>query len=181
KLREHQSAVHWALGEQGAMISADALVVGSAERPVGPLSLRVPAGALVLARGPLADRRLVAATLGGRLDPVSGRAQLGGHPLPSEASRVSRLVAMAEVGGFERTDNRVTLGELLAERLRSVVAGSSFNEQSQPQQLPQFERGIALSLVALAERTPVVMLDQIDPFASADDERAFVTAVCALA
>jgi RND superfamily putative drug exporter len=204
KLREHQSAVHWALGEQGAMISADALVVGSAGRPVGPLSLRVPAGALVLARGPLADRRLVAATLGGRLDPVSGRAQLGGHPLPSEASRVSRLVAMAEVGGFERTDNRVTLGELLAERLqltlpwyrswivrrrtlrlierlRSVVAGSSFNEQSQPQQLPQFERGIALSLVALAERTPVVMLDQIDPFASADDERAFVTAVCALA
>jgi RND superfamily putative drug exporter len=111
---------------------------------------------------------------------------------------------MAEVGGFERTDNRVTLGELLAERLqltlpwyrswivrrrtlrlierlRLVVAGSSFNEQSQPQQLPQFERGIALSLVALAERTPVVMLDQIDPFASADDERAFVTAVCALA
>ncbi|WP_349899422.1 MMPL family transporter [Parafrigoribacterium soli] len=203
KLREHQSAVQWALGEHGAMISADELVVGSAEYPLSPLTLNVPAGALVLARGELADRRLVAATLGGRLDPVSGRAQLGGHPLPSEAAQVARLVAMAEVGGFERTDNRVTLGELLSERLQltlpwyrswfvrrrslrlierlRAVVKQSFTEQSQPQQLPQFERAVALSLVALAERTPVVMLDQIDPFASADDEAAFVTAVCALA
>lgn len=202
KLREHRDAVLWADGERGFAISADSLVVGSADHSVGPLSFTVPAGALVLARGGLAERRLLAATLGGRLEPVSGHSQLGGHPLPSESARVARLVAMAEVGGFERTDNRVTLGELLTERLEltqpwyrswlvrrralrlidglTAASGTHFSEHSRPQQLPQFERALALSLVALAERTPVVMLDQIDPFASADDESAFVSAVCAL-
>jgi RND superfamily putative drug exporter len=204
KLREHQDAVNWAGGQHGFAISTDSLVVGGVDRPIGPLSFGVPAGALVIARGELADRRLLAATLGGRLEPVSGYAQLSGHPLPSEASRVARLVAMAEVGGFERTDNRVTLGELLTERLQltqpwyrswfvrrrtlrlldrltTVVGGMTFSEHSQPQQLPQFERALALSLVAIAERTPVVMLDQLDPFGSAADEHAFVSAVCSLA
>lgn len=204
KLREHQDAVHWASGEHDSVISAQSLVIGSVDQPVGPLSFAVPAGALVLVRGALADRRLLAATLGGHLEPVSGYAQLDGHPLPSEATKVARLVATAEVGGFERTDNRVTLGDLLTERLqltqpwyrswfvrRRVLRlidrltkagrGMTFSEHSQPQRLPQFERAVALSVVAIAERTPVVMLDQLDPFASADDERAFITAVCALA
>ena len=203
KLREHQDAVLWTAGQRDSAISADSLVVGSADHPVGPLSFRVPAGALVLARGGLAERRMLAATLGGRLEPVSGYAQLGGHPLPSESASVARLVAMAEVGGFERTDNRVTLGELLAERLEltqpwyrswlvhrrvlklidglTAASGARFSEHSQPQQLPQFERALALSLVALAERTPVVMLDQIDPFVTAEDESAFLTTICALA
>jgi RND superfamily putative drug exporter len=203
KLREHQDAVLWTAGQRDSAISADSLVVGSAEHPIGPLSFSVPAGALVLARGGLAERRMLAATLGGRLEPVSGHAQLGGHPLPSESASVARLVAMAEVGGFERTDNRVTLGELLTERLEltqpwyrswlvrrrvlklidglTAASRTPFSEHSQPQQLPQFERALALSLVALAERTPVVMLDQIDPFVTADDESAFVTTICALA
>ncbi|MEO7124214.1 MAG: MMPL family transporter, partial [Lacisediminihabitans sp.] len=204
KLREHQDAVLWARGEHASVISVESLMIGSADQPVGPLSFTVPAGALVLARGALADRRLMAATLGGHLEPVSGYAQLGGHPLPSEAAKVARLVATAEVGGFERTDNRVTLGDLLTERLEltqpwyrswfvrsrvvrligrltAVGGGTAFSENSQPQQLPQLERALALSVVALAERTPVVMLDQLDPFASADDERAFIAAICALA
>jgi RND superfamily putative drug exporter len=204
KLREHQDAVQWASGEHDFVISTDSLVFGGIDHPVGPLSFTVPAGALVLVRGALADRRLFAATLGGHLESVSGYAQLGGHPLPSESTRVARLVAAAEVGGFERTDNRVTLGDLLTERLQltqpwyrswfvrrrvlrligrltAVGGGLAFSEHSQPQQLPQFERAVALSLVAIAERTPVVMLDQLDPFAAADDERAFVTSVCALA
>ena len=146
----------------------------------------------------------MAATLAGRLEPVSGRAQLGGHPLPSEAGEVARLVAMAELGGFERSDIRVTLGELLTERLQltlpwyraffvrrkvlrlvdrlnAAMPGASLSEHSRPQQLPQLERAIALAVVAIAERTPVVILDQLDPFGSPDDERAFVSAVSALA
>ena len=204
KLREHQDAVVWAREQGAAAISTDSLLAGAADRPIGPLSVSVPSGALVLASGELADRRLMAATLAGRLEPVSGRAQLGGHPLPSEAGKVARLVAMAELGGFERSDIRVTLGELLTERLQltlpwyraffvrrkvlrlvdrlnAAMPGASLSEHSRPQQLPQLERAIALAVVAIAERTPVVILDQLDPFGSPDDERAFVSAVSALA
>ena len=48
-------------------------------------------------------------------------------------------------------------------------------------QLPQLERAVALAAVALAERTPVVMLDQLDPFANPDDEVAFMAAIDTLA
>jgi RND superfamily putative drug exporter len=204
KLREHQDAVIWAHEQGAAAISTELLLVGTAEHPVGPLSVSIPGGALVLASGELTDRRLMAATLAGRLEPVSGRAQLGGHPLPSEAGKVARLVAMAELGGFERSDTQVTLRELLTERLQltqpwyraflvqrrvlrlvdrlaAAMPEAGFSEYSRPQQLPQLERAVSLAIVAIAERTPVVMLDQLDPFGSPADECAFVTAICALA
>ena len=48
-------------------------------------------------------------------------------------------------------------------------------------ELPQLERAVALASVALAERTPIVMLDQLDPFASDEEETAYVSAVARLA
>ncbi|MCU1558587.1 MAG: family transporter [Microbacteriaceae bacterium] len=209
-LRKHREAVVWTLDRRGEAISADGLYAGSAEHSVGPIDLGVPAGALVLASGDAGDRRLAAATLAGRLEPLSGRLQVAGHPLPSESGRVARLVAMADVGGLERAETSVTLGELLEERLRltqpwyriwrgrhrvqrwvarinsvlaevapsgaiMVHAGSTLNE------LPQRERAIALAAIALAEGTPVVVLNQLDTFARADDETAFLSAICRLA
>ena len=208
-LREHRHAVEWA-GGQSAALSAEYLVVGPAEAPVGPLSLAVPPGALVVASGDATSRRLVAATLAGRLDPVSGRAQVMGHPLPSEAARVRTLVALANVGGSERAETSVTVGALLRERLettqpwyRFVTTGRravgwidrvnsalaqvtgrelvAVRSGSVLMELPQLERAVALAAVALAERTPVVMLDQLDSFASSDDEGAFLAAIDLLA
>jgi RND superfamily putative drug exporter len=209
RLREHREAVVWAVDQRGSAISLDGFVAGSAEHPVGPLTLSVPEGALVLASGDVTDRRLLAATLGGRLDPLGGRAQVAGHPLPSESARVARLVAMADVGGLERGESTVTLRELLEERMRFTqpwyrsftswrrvqrwiarinaslaavttdavtVEGSSVITQ-----LPQRERAVALAAVALAEGTPVVMLDQLDTFAEPADETAYLRAVCRLA
>ncbi|MCU1420560.1 MAG: family transporter, partial [Microbacteriaceae bacterium] len=118
RLREHREAVVWAVDQRGSAISLEGFTVGSPEHPVGPLTLAVPEGALVLASGDVTDRRLLAATLGGRLDPLGGRAQVAGHPLPSESARVARLVAMADVGGLERGESTVTLRELLEERMR---------------------------------------------------------------
>lgn len=209
QLREHRHAVAWAR-EQDAAISTDYLVVGAPETPVGPLSVDVPRGGLVVASGDATARRLLAATLGGRLDPVSGRAQVLGHPLPSEAAAVRRLVALANVGGSERSETSVTVGELLVERLEttqpwfrflttrrratgwitrinSVLAQTTGREPVPVQhgsallELPQLERAVALAAIALAERTPVVMLDQLDAFASSDDEDAFLAAVHLLA
>ena len=203
QLREHREAVDWAQSEP-ALITTSYLVAGSAERRVGPITVSIPAGSLVVASGAAVDRRLLAATLAGRLEPVSGLAQVAGHPLPSEASRVSALVALANVGGADRAEATVTVGELLTERLEmtqpwyrmwatgrqrdkwldriNAVAGSRLvSAESTLVELPQLERAIALAAVAFAERTPVVMLDQLDAFAVSDDETAFLRAVDALA
>jgi RND superfamily putative drug exporter len=206
-LREHRKAVDWTLGQGGTAVSAEALVAGSERFAVGPVDLAVPAGSVVLANGEPSVRRLIAATIAGRIDPFSGRAQVMGHPLPSEVGRVARLVAMADVGGVERAETTVTLGELLDERLRltgpmrrlgrargaerwitrinavtAEVAGRdaiAVTTRSTLRQLPQLERAIALAAIALSEGTPVVALDLLESFAETD-ERAFFAAVCQL-
>jgi RND superfamily putative drug exporter len=206
QLREHRAAVDWAHRETGIAISAEHLIAGSREHAVGPLTASVPTGALVIASGEAADRRLVAATLAGRLDPVAGRAQVVGHPLPSEAAAVRSLVALADVGGMQRTESSVTIADLLVERLEMTQPWyrvlttrrtarrwlGRVNAVLEPEasrvgwhstliDLPQFERAVALAAVAFAEGTPVVMLDQVDPFASPEDETRFIAAVSALA
>jgi RND superfamily putative drug exporter len=208
QLREHQHAVAWARTQGGAALSAEAMVAGSDEQPVGPLTFGAAAGSLVLVAGNPADRRVLAATLAGRLRPVSGNAQLAGHPLPSESATVSRLVALAEVAGLDRAESEITLGEILTERLRitqpwyralfvrrravrwidgansalaAVGSDIRLHEETRLQQLPMLERAVALAMVAIAERTPVIMLDQLDPFSDDADDEAFVAAVCSLA
>jgi len=47
--------------------------------------------------------------------------------------------------------------------------------------LPQRERAVALASVALAEGTPIVVLDQLDTFAFETDETDFIRTVCRLA
>ena len=215
-LREHKDAVAWTATQRGLAISTDHLVVGthdagaSAIHRVGPLSVSIPAGSLVAVVGDVADRRLLAATLGGRLDPVSGRAQVAGHPLPSKSSRVRGKVALADLGGVERAETSVTVGELLVERLEltqpwwrqfvtrrraqmwlerinSVLAASTgrvvvpVRAASTLVELPQLERAVTLAALALAERTPIVLLDQLDAFATDADEHVFFAAVRALA
>ena len=208
-LRAHREAVVWALDQHGSAISVEGLYAGSAEYAVGPLTLSIPVGGLFLASGDGRDRRIVAATLAGRLDPLAGRAQVGGHPLPSESPSVARLVAMADVGGTQRGASDATLRELIDERLRLtqpwyraltgwhrvqrwiaranaalaavttdavVLTGNTIVAQ-----LPQRERAVALAAIALAEGTPVVMLDQLDTFSSAADETAYIRAVSRLA
>jgi RND superfamily putative drug exporter len=206
RLREHRDAVSWASGQcAGQIITTSGLVAGSGLQLVGPLTLGIKPGALVLVSGPSADRRLLAATLSGRLDPVAGKAQVGGHPLPSESANVARLVALEDIGGTDRAEVRVGIAELLIERLRltqpwyrSVAVhrrartwldrvdavlgeGRSIHARASIEQLPQLERAVALSAVALAEHTPVVMLDLLDAFADPADEAAFLLALDRLA
>lgn len=208
-LRAHRQAVDWAHQQGDVALCTEFLMVGTREHRVGPLSVVVPLGALVIASGDPMDRRLVAATLAGRLDPLEGRAQVGGHPLPSEAAAVRSMVALADIGGTQRSETSVTIGELLVERLEMTqpwyrmfsthrsaqrwldrvnsvlsVGGREralVTQASTLVELPQLERAVALAAVALAERTPVVMLDQLDPFANPEDETAFRHAIDRLA
>jgi RND superfamily putative drug exporter len=205
RLREHRTAVSWASGQcDGEVITADELVAGSGASRVGPLTLRIAPGTLVLVNGAGADRKLLAATVAGRLDPVGGRVQVAGHPLPSESAMVARLVALEDIGGSDRAEVRVGVGELLLERLRmtqpwyrvfgqhrrarswlarvnSVLGGDLVTGSSTIDELPQLHRAVALSAVALAEHTPVVMLDLLDAFADPGDEVEFLRALDLLA
>lgn len=209
-LRHHLEATEWASTQGATVISAEELVAGSADHLVAPLSIAAPAGSLVCVTGAAVDRRLVAATIAGRIEPVSGRVQVAGFPLPSEAAKVRSLVALADVGGLERAETTVTIGALLRERLEMTQpVGRMWNTSSRSRnwldrsndvlrtaagrptteitasstlvQLPQLERAIALAAIALSERTPVVMLDLVDAFSSAADEAAFLTAIDLLA
>jgi putative drug exporter of the RND superfamily len=206
RLREHREAASWAAGEcEGQVISTSGLVAGSGRTLVGPLTIEVKAGTLVVVSGSSADRRLLAATLAGRLDPIAGRAQVAGHPLPSESANVARLVALEDIGGTDRTEVRVGIADLLIERLRLTQpwyrafavhrrarswlarvdavlgAGRAISSRATIEQLPQLERAIALSAVALAEHTPVVMLDLLDAFADPREESEFLVALDRLA
>lgn len=126
-LRDHIVAAAWAREQRGHAITADELIVGTDTENIGPISLAVPEGAVLLATGRVTDRRMLAATLAGRLAIVDGRAQVAGHPLPSEIDRVARSVAMIDVGGFDRPTGDggawgdPTWRELLEERLRVTL------------------------------------------------------------
>jgi putative drug exporter of the RND superfamily len=206
RLRAHRDAVGWASGQcAGQVITTSELIAGSGHRLVGPLTIGVKPGTLVVVSGSSSDRRLLAATLAGRLDPLAGRAQVAGHPLPSESASVARLVALEDIGGTDRAEVRVGIADLLIERLRltqpwyrafavhrrartwldrvdAVLGkGHTISSRATIEQLPQLERAVALSAVALAEHTPVVMLDLLDAFADPREESEFLVALDRLA
>ncbi|MGV8969978.1 MAG: MMPL family transporter [Microbacteriaceae bacterium] len=210
ELREHRDAIEWADGQRDGYMSTEYLVAGSEDHQVGPVTFSAARGSVVFTSGAAVDRRILAATLAGRLEPVSGLAHIGGYPLPSESSRVVRLVALADVGETEVAAAPTSIGALFAERLEMtgpwyrmwtttqraqswIDRVNSITSQSTGRStvtilrsstlvdLPQLERAVVLAALALSERTPVVMLDQRDAFASGEDEVAFVAAVGLLA
>ena len=111
-LRAHLQQAEWAGAKQVAVI-AEGAVFGLPERPIGPIDLEVPVGGLLLIGGEPVDRRVVAATLAGRLAPVDGRVAVLGDPLPTGASAVLRRVAIAEIDA----DATRTVGDVIAARL----------------------------------------------------------------
>ncbi|WP_207454759.1 MMPL family transporter [Herbiconiux sp. SYSU D00978] len=206
-LGEHRAANAWAADKTDSAITAEGLVAGAPGHEVGPLDVDVPPGGILLLDGSGSARRIVGATLAGRLEPLAGSLQVAGHPLPSESGRVGRLVAMAslDLGGDEA---RRTVGDVLGERLAlraSVLRSGAARRQSDAAvqavrdalasaghrarslgagarlaDLPALERTTVLAAAAILERTPVVVLDQPDAL-PADEQSAFLGAVSTLA
>ncbi|TDW31131.1 MMPL family transporter [Cryobacterium psychrophilum] len=111
-LRRHLLDNAWAT-EQSAAITAEEAVFGVADTTIGPLSFNAARGSVLRLGAPASARRVIAATFAGRLDPVSGRLQVAGSPLPSERGRALRSVALAEVAA----DTGQTLGDVVTERV----------------------------------------------------------------
>lgn len=195
-LREHRHAVAWASERKAEAIGATALRASGPDGTVGPLSIEVPPGTLVLLSGPTLDRRLMAATLAGRIDPASGLAHVHGHPLPSESSQVRGIVAMADLAGRGDANSPLTVGQLLGERMRLTAAkpfakpriehwvrrinstlelSNPIEAESSLHELDAVQRAVVLTALAVAEGTPVVVVDLPDQLA----ESAFGDAVFA--
>ncbi|MFC5928664.1 MMPL family transporter [Cryobacterium melibiosiphilum] len=217
-LRQHLADSEWA-GRQQAAITAEALVVGlpapegAAEvGPVGqlgPIDLVVPAGSIVTMAGETVDRRVLAATLAGRLDPVSGRLQVLRAPLPSERARALRTVALADVGGGAGLGG--TVGDLIGTRLSltrpsrpnlplpglrvaragaqlagwidrlNAALGIRLSEATTLSSLTALERAAVIVAAALAERPGVVFVDLGDGPPADSAGRELVTVLAALA
>lgn len=207
-LRHHRSEVAWAQ-TQTAAISAVDLRIGFGEQQVGPMSLYVPNGSVVFVAGETAIRRVFAATLAGRLDPVGGRLQVLGRPLPSERNQVLRQVALADVGGWDFRRNGLTVGELISARLALALPwyrlrpakaqlalwlgrlnralGSTGEDQAvitaatPLASLSDLARAAALVASALAEHPGVVFADLGASIPADENERDFATVLCTLA
>ncbi|MBT2499616.1 MMPL family transporter [Agromyces sp. ISL-38] len=185
-LRAHLDQVAWAASRPAA-VNADLAVFGLPERSIGPVSLEVPKGGLLAIRGEAVDRRVVAATLAGRLAPVSGRLAVLGHPLPSGNRDVLQSVALAEAAADAGGPRSV--GELIASRLdatrpwyrlapsRALVRswtdraaeaaghdddGPRFGTDTPLAALDTLDRTIVALAAALAERPKAVVVDLDD-------------------
>lgn len=210
QLREHRHEIDWAGTQAELVMSSEYLVIGDNEHRLGPISLDIPRGSLVVASGARRDRRVIGATMSGVLPPVSGMVQVAGYPLPSHAAQVNKAVALAEVAGSPYNEGLAAMGAILRERLemtqplrRSMGTAANVRDwirrvdetlaevtarrtvritaATNISALPQLERAVALAAVALAEGTEIVFLDRFDQFASEEDEVAFLTAVGRLA
>lgn len=193
-LRAHLEQQEWAAGRPAA-INLDGAVFGLPERPIGPFTADVPAGGVLAVRGDAVDRRVVAATLAGRLAPVSGRIAVLGHPLPTATGAVMRGVAIAELPTDAATGGSV--GELVARRLdatgpwyrvapsnRAVRAwveraadaaghgpdGPRFTVETPIAALGAEARALVAVAAALAERPQAVAIDLDDQPGSASAE-----------
>jgi RND superfamily putative drug exporter len=197
-LRAHLEQAEWAASRRAAVL-ADGAVFGLPERPIGPLDLEAPVGGVLLLEGPPVDRRIVAATLAGRLAPVEGRVAVLGEPLPTGASAVLRRVAIAEVDA----DATRSVADVIGARLdatrpwyRLTPSGSQVNGwlerlaeargadaspidgETGVATLGALDRALVALAAALAERPAAVVIDLDDETGS--DGAAFWSAAARL-
>jgi len=118
-LRAHLAESEWAAA-RNADVLADGLLVGDPKAPIGPISVSVPRGGALVVLGDPAERRLVAATLAGRVLPAGGRLAVLDAPLPIDAGTVMRRVAIAD--GAADAAAAGSAGELIAARADATRA-----------------------------------------------------------
>ena len=185
-LREHLADAAWA-AERDSAITADGLRVGDAMYTTPPLDAEVPRGGILLVEGTPTERRLLAATLAGRLAPREGRAQVLGRTLPGDAGPLASRVAYVDVSALSDRDRSLTLAQLvgrhgayggltlrsevpqseIASRLNAMNTALRGLDHPHPALRPSTRldlvdatsRAIALAGIALAERPELLLVD----------------------
>ncbi|WP_424467351.1 MMPL family transporter [Pseudoclavibacter helvolus] len=185
-LRHYRQNVEWMQGQQDGIAMAS-LVAGTESNATRPVTGGIGRGGVLLVEGRLAERRLLAATLAGRIAPVSGHAHAHGHLTPGDEGALMRRVAVVDAATLDARSAELTVGALLEERLRlgrgsvagpvpealiqqgvaELAAAATRLRDGSPGvragttlgELRPAARGVALARIALAERPEVLILD----------------------
>ncbi|WP_430645579.1 MMPL family transporter [Agromyces sp. GXS1127] len=178
-LRHHLAESEWAAARNADVLAED-LLVGDPAAPLGPISVSVPRGGALVVLGEPAERRLVAATLAGRVVPAGGRLAVLDAPLPIDAGTVMRRVAIAD--GAADAAAAGSAGELIAARADATRAW--YRLDSTRSAVEAALRRVADARVApgadVARRSRTI--DPDTPIASLDPlDRLLVTVSAALA
>lgn len=155
------------------------------------------------------SRRVFAASLAGRLAPISGRFHVLGSPLPSERRRALSHVTLCDIGTLDSLEGDLTVGEVIAERLENVVSwwrpgasgrqianwigritqvldahlvrGPSLTADATLTSLTAMQRSSVIVSAALAERAGVIFVDLGDGLPAECDLSVFVDVLSTLA
>ncbi|RFA10569.1 hypothetical protein B7R54_16160 [Subtercola boreus] len=163
-LREHITSAAWASGHTDDVITAEDLRIGGVENT---LDLSLAEGSILVIAGDTTSRRLVGATLAGRLHPESGELQVLGLTVPSEAGPLSRCVTLVDLASA-RTDVSTSVGSALRERLR--YARPVFRRGASAAEIDDRVAGIGRVLSRFPGEAPVsadTALGSLTPLATA--------------
>jgi RND superfamily putative drug exporter len=178
-LRAHLAESEWASGRDADVLAED-LLVGDPAAPIGPITTSVPRGGALVVLGEPAERRLVAATLAGRVLPAGGRLAVLGAPLPIDSGTVMRRVAIAD--GAADAASAGSAGELIAARVDATRAW--YRLDSTRSAVDAALRRVADARIAPGDQVGrrSRQIDPDTPFASLDAlDRMLVTVSAALA
>ncbi|MDJ1372620.1 MMPL family transporter [Gulosibacter molinativorax] len=109
-LREYRERAAWAR-EHHAAIALEDLRVGDGKYT--SVTCDVPEGGILAIRGGMTGRRLLEATLAGRIDPFDGRAQILGHTVPGDGGGLVSQVSLCNLDGMTDRARALTLGQLI--------------------------------------------------------------------
>lgn len=165
-LRHHLDAANWAQGDAAA-VALDRLEAGDERMPVPAASGSAPAGGVLLLAGTPLERRILAATIAGRLPARGGRLRVGDLVVPGDGPAILRRVALAELGAADDRTVGLALGELL--RLRGRLGSGARTPDDR--QVDDAIAGLRETLGRLGVPAPALSaatpLDRLDPLGRA--------------
>jgi RND superfamily putative drug exporter len=201
-LREHISSTTWAAQHTDDAITAHNLTIAGLE---GTVDLSVPFGGLLVVGGDTSSRRLLGATLAGRLLPQHGELQIVSLCVPSESNAITRRVSLVDVSSA-RPDLDTTVGAALRERislakswfspwvskaevdkrvasvnsaLEGVAGERQIAESTTLGELSPVASAVLFTELGLADRAEVIVVDTGDAGSPAD-ETVFLRALVSL-
>lgn len=173
-------AATFSLNDDGSVLRAQRLAASSVYGPIfGPLDLSLTPGTLCIVHGTAGSgRSALLLALSGRLRRVSGSLSVAGRDTASDPFGVIEATGVGRIGQFAAPDDRLTVGELIAERafhdeisMPTAVAraekiedwlGYQIDRGAQYQELPGAEKAMVCAALAMLRPAAVVVVDGVD-------------------
>ncbi|MGO1545350.1 MAG: MMPL family transporter [Gulosibacter sp.] len=166
-LREYRDRARWAEDHQAAIALED-LRVDDEHAPSTPVTCEIAAGGLLLLYGDVASRRLLEATIAGRIDPVDGRAQILGRTVPGDSASLISRVGISNLDGMSDRTRSLNLGQLIGRH-------GTYGRSTLRSEIPESEIRLVIDELNAALRaighpgglSAASKLDALDPIARA--------------